>query len=161
MKYKKSLLVVIFLLSFSTSANAAINFRIDNKDIPKTRILINTTEKNNPQAGMINADVEEILSRVRRNLKSTDLFDIDQKDGVAAVDLSIEKVPDFVRYSSAGVGMLLVIDGNFNQASSALHSSPLAQPSGDLEIKVRLWDVVDERQLFGKFYSSNNFSPKR
>ena len=161
MKYKKSLLTITFLLSFSSIANAAINFRIDSKDIPKTRILINTTEKNNPQAGAVRADLEEILSRVKRNLKSTDLFDITQKDGVVAVDLSIEKVPDFVRYSSAGVGMLLVVDGNFNQASSTLRSSPLAQPSGDLEIKVRLWDVLDERQLFGKFYSSNKSNYKK
>ncbi|MES2677671.1 MAG: Tol-Pal system protein TolB [Pseudomonadota bacterium] len=167
MTYKKLILISIFLLSFSSSANAAINFRIDSKDIPKTKILVSTTDKNNPQAGAIKADLEEILSRVKRNLKSTDLFDIAQKDiasvgaGNVAGDLSIEKIPDFVRYSGVGVGMLLIVDGSFNQTPSALRSLPLAQPPGDLEIKVRLWDVLDERQLFGKFYSSNKSNYKK
>jgi len=159
MKYTKSILISAFLLSIflvkPDSATAAINFRIDNKDIPKTKILFGTTEKNNPKDLAKNLaikdDIEEILNRVKNNLKSTDLFDIAQKNSItqiASVDLSIEKVPNFIKYHEVGVGMLLIVDGTFNQA-------------GDLEMKIRLWDVLDERQLLGKFYSSHRGNYKK
>jgi TolB protein len=150
MKFITHLALFIFLLTQTNliQANncfAAVNLRIDNKEIPKVKILFGSTSKNNLQAKL---DIEEILNKVKRNLQTTDLFTIVQRANITAVaaatndDFSIEKVPDFIKYSNAGVGMLLVVDANFSQA-------------GDLEIKVRLWDVLDERQLFGKFYASN------
>ncbi len=152
MKFITRITLFFFLITQSNLCLAAVNLRIDNKEIPKVKILFGSTSKNNLQA---KADIDEILGKVKRNLQSTDLFEVTQKpSNITAVaagtvdDLSIEKVPDFVKYSSLGVGMLLVIDANFNQ-------------TGDLEIKVRLWDVLDERQLFGKFYSSNRGNYKK
>jgi TolB protein len=140
-----------FLIVQANNCLAAINLRIDNKEIPKVKILFGSTSKNDLQAKV---DIEEILNKVKRNLQTTDLFTILQRSNIAAIaaatndDFSIEKVPDFIKYSNAEVGMLLVVDANFSQ-------------NGDLEIKVRLWDVLDERQLFGKFYASNRGNYKK
>lgn len=160
-------LIGIFLFSLyliNPVAANAINLRIDSNDIPKVKIIIGTTNNRNLPNQTSNADIGEILNRVKRNLQSTDLFDVAQKEPVSSViignvragnvgignvnNLSIETIPDFVRYNSAGVGMLLIVDANFNQI-------------GDLQVKVRLWDVLDERQLFGKFYSANKGNYKK
>lgn len=152
MKFITRIILFFFILAQTNNCLAAVNLRIDNKEIPKVKILFGSASKNTPQA---KSDIDEILNRVKRNLQNTDLFEPTQRpSNISAVaagnvdDLSIEKVPDFVKYSSAGFGMLLVVDANFNQI-------------GDLEIKVRLWDVLDERQLFGKFYASNRGNYKK
>ena len=148
---KSAIVFCIIVLSFN--AQAAVNFRIDDKEIPKTKILVSSGSNQQNQAAK--ADIEEILSRIKHNLKSTDLFDIAQKHIISSVniagaeaDLSVEKVPDFIKYNSAGVAMLLISDASF-------------AANGDLEIKIRLWDVLDERQVFGKFYSSNKSNYKK
>ena len=156
MKIIFRIVLFILIITMSSRALAAVNLKIDGKDVPKVKILFDSTSKNNMSA---KSDVEEILGRVKNNLIGTDLFEIAHKPSIqknttpniAAVsiqseDLSIEKIPDFVKYGSTGIGMLLVADANFNQV-------------GDLEIKIRLWDVLDERQIFGKFYASarNNY----
>ncbi len=152
MKFITSIILFFFLLIQANNCMALVNLRIDDKEIPKVKILFGSTSRDDLQAKL---DIEEILSKVKRNLQNTDLFTITQKsNNITAVttsannDLSIEKVPDFVKYSNVGVEMLLVVDANFNQV-------------GDLEVKVRLWDVLDERQLFGKFYASNKSNYKK
>ncbi len=148
---KKQIVIALlfFYLSEPQSSSAAVNFRIDAKDIPKTKILIINT--NRPKAIDTNADIEGILTRVKRNLNSTDLFEIIPKPAFASVNspnLSIATIPDFIKYSSAGVGMLAVVDASFDQNNL-------------LEIKIRLWDVLDQRQLFGKFYSADKGNYKK
>ena len=86
----------------SSRALAAVNLKIDGKDVPKVKILFDSTSKNNMSA---KSDVEEILGRVKNNLIGTDLFEIAHKPSIqknttpniAAVsiqseDLSIEKI---------------------------------------------------------------------
>jgi TolB protein len=158
-------LVKIAILFLVTTANssAAINFTIDNRQIPKVKILINSQASDNILAAFgqnlpnqdknqAKSDLDSIVVRIKNNLHSTNLFSILQSGQIAQVsvenNLSIEQIPDFPRYAAAGVGMLLVADGSFDQA-------------GNLEIKIRLWDVLDERQLFGKFYSANSVSYKK
>ena len=143
--------IFIFIVAEFGQANASISLNIDNKEIPKTKILFNGTSKNNIQAKI---DIDGILNKIKQNLESTDLLEIVQKKNINVVDagavenLYIEKVPDFITYSNKGIGMILIADANLNQ-------------SGDLEIKVRLWDTLDERQLFGKFYASNASNYKK
>lgn len=136
----------LFALIASAPANAAISFRIDDVNVPKVKILINGgRNSNNPN---IKKSLDEISNAINKNLSGTDLFEVSQRPvSVVSItdpnnELSVEKVPNFPSYSSSGVDMLLVMDASFN-------------PSGELELKARFWDVLDERQLFGKFYSSN------
>ncbi|MFT6219560.1 MAG: TolB protein, partial [Rickettsiales bacterium] len=137
---------------FSISANAAINFSINDLEVPKTKILINFSTSKTGQEKSEAAGIKEILNRVEKNLKSTDLFatyyqksrseNIDSGSNQSEESLSIETVPDFSKYHENDIDMLLVADARFNQ-------------SMELEIRIRLWDILDERQLFGKFYSAN------
>ena len=137
--------LVIFILFYLISSATALDLVIGNGNTLKTKILFGNISENHPQAKQ---DVDKILKVVARNLQQTNLFHIIQRKNIVAVDLttsndlSIEKVPDFVRYTDNEIEMLLVVDANFSQ-------------TGELEIKIRFWDVVDEKQLFGKFYASN------
>ncbi len=146
---------ILFSLISPNFANASVSLNISGKNIPKTKVLIGINYKNHPQFGSPKADTDAILSKVKRNLKSTDLFEFKENDLISSVtindasdDLSIEKVPNFIKYSASGIEMLLAVDASFNQI-------------GELEIKTRLWDAMDERQLFGKFYAANKGNYKK
>ncbi|MFT5703738.1 MAG: TolB protein [Rickettsiales bacterium] len=145
---------LLFLLLLSPQIANAVNFKIDSRDIPKTKILVNATANANSQnQNAPRAAIGEILSRIKNNLQSTDLFEIVQRSipnskARSDNDLSIENIPDFAKYNSYGVGMILIMDVKFNQDE-------------ELEIKMRLWDSLDERQIFGKFYSASNDNYKK
>jgi len=151
------------LLSFGSRAFAFASFSVKNEEIPKTKILFFGFDSTDPQ---INSDISEILERVRRNLKSTDLFEIVKQGGqmefsmpkpvtIGVVNnqapsnvimpeaLTVESLPNFEKYSKAGIGAIIV--GQFNRDSV-----------GNLEVRIRMWDVLDQRQLFGKFYSASS-----
>jgi TolB protein len=149
--FKKIIINFFIFWLFSISANAAINFSINDLEIPKNKILIDFSTSKTTQEQAEKKDIKKILDRVERNLKSTDLFsthyqksraeDIKSDKKQSKESLSIETIPDFSAYQENSIDMLLVVDARFNQSS-------------ELEIKIRLWDILDERQLFGKFYSS-------
>lgn len=142
-KMKKILcLILIFSFFGASSAKAAMSLNIDGVNIPKIKVLINFNQ--NPAT---KRNLDEISRSIKNNLEGTGLFDVWQKSAVTD-QLSIEKIPNFSKFSSSGVDMLLIMDGAFNAA-------------GELEIKVRFWDILDERQLFGKFYSSSKNNYKR
>lgn len=56
--------------------------------------------------------------------------------------VSVEMLPDFVKYNKAEIGAILIAEFSYDI-------------KGNLETKLRLWDVLDQRQLFGKLYSSS------
>jgi TolB protein len=143
--------ILVFATLNCSQSIAEVSLRIDNKAIPKIKILFNSTSQNNTKAS---ADIDSILNRIQKNLRGTDLFDVIQKKDIDTIsagevyNLYITKVPDFITYTNKGVGMILIVDANLAQ-------------SGDLEVKVRLWDALDERQLFGKFYASDTSNYKK
>ncbi len=145
------LTISIFIIANQPSSFAAISFNIKNDDFTKSKILIYGFESKDPR---IQKDIDKILEQIKENLNSTALFDVitDIKylelfKSVVSPNpnediLSIEKVPDFNRYAGAKIDALLIADIKFNELESKL------------EVKVRLWDVLDERQLFGKYYAT-------
>lgn len=155
---KKIIGLFLFLISLEVSisaANAGISFSIDKEEIPKTKLLIYGFDIKNPA---FKSDVEKILDGIKYNLESTNLFEISKKSGEAnlipAKDKSsnipnaipkatpnTEQIPDFDKYSEMGIGAMLVSDITVDAL-------------GNMEIKLRLWDILDERQLFGKYYST-------
>ncbi|MBU6338696.1 MAG: PD40 domain-containing protein [Rickettsiales bacterium] len=161
MRILKIFLIAAALLITTTKANAEVSFLIDNKEVPKTKILLSGFDAVDPG---LKADIADITNQIRKNLKTTDLFEIIQQasnnnDAASAKTLGamvnnlvseveIETVPDFVKYNNIGVGAILVANFSYNT-------------EGNLEIKVRMWDVLDQRQLFGKFYSASKNNYKR
>lgn len=57
--------------------------------------------------------------------------------------ISVEMLPDFSKYRAAEIGAILVAQLDYDV-------------QGNLEIRLRLWDVLDQAQLFGKFYSASH-----
>ncbi|MFT7098668.1 MAG: TolB protein [Rickettsiales bacterium] len=156
--FKKIFIKFCFFWLFCMSANAAINFSINDREIPKNKILINVSTSKSGQEQVEKKSIKEILDRTDKNLTGTDLFSIYyqksrseniESSGKQSIEsLSVETIPDFSQYQENKIDMLLVIDARFNQFL-------------ELEIKIRLWDILDERQLFGKFYSANKESYKK
>ncbi|MDA9231136.1 hypothetical protein N9O56_01005 [Rickettsiales bacterium] len=142
-----------FLLFFSNNSFAAIGFDINNDDLPKSKILIYGF---NVEDVRIKKDVEKILLQIKENLLSTNLFEIIDSNNYLKyfearkqnfpnpedLMLAIDKIPDFDKYLSSGIDSILIVDFRFNEVESRLES------------KIRLWDILDERQLFGKYYTS-------
>jgi TolB protein len=146
---------------------AAVSLKIDDQEIKKTKILFIGFDENNPA---IKIDVDEIFFLIRKNLKTTDLFEIMKqssnhnsvaniaknpveigasgivKDLRANPNLSlindIETIPDFEKYQKANIEAVIIANFNLDQ-------------NNNIEIKIRAWDIFDQRQLFGKFYSAS------
>ncbi|MSP33700.1 MAG: DUF5050 domain-containing protein [Rickettsiales bacterium] len=180
MKIKKLVtLVLIMALTLGNSAFAGVFFNIKNEDATKTKILFFGFDPADPNARQ---DAFEIFERVRRNLKTTDLFEVVKNSGkieivgeenlalessqsvvaqklpaqaatkavvpITIPTISVETLPDFDRYNKAGVGAIIVAQFNYDQ-------------NNNLEMRVRMWDVLDQRQLFGKFYSTSKPNYKK
>ncbi len=147
----KQIRFIIFLfgfLSLSSQSFALVSFSVQNEEIPKTKVLFFGFDQADPN---LKIDSSEIFERVRKNLKTTDLFEVlkqsgyleAQKDPSLSQDsLTVESIPNFEKYVKAGIGAIVV--GQFNY-----------DVVGNLEIRVRMWDVLDRRQLFGKFYTAS------
>ncbi len=150
---KGLILILITLFLGCQSSFAAISFNIKNSNIPKTKILISGFKTDDVRMG---DDVARILDQIKENLDSTQLFTVivsDEEDQkyhkISSLvgeenNVSIDKIPNFAKYQSAKIDVLLVADIQFNELESKI------------EVKLRLWDILDERQLFGKYYSAIN-----
>lgn len=166
MKILRIFLIITALLTLSNQAFAAVSISVNNEDIPKTKILFLGFDSTDPK---LKVDIFEITERIRRNLKTTDLFDIVKQSGAlemstpdatkmtknpAALEkstqenLSVEAAPNFEKYSKAGINAIVI--GKFNY-----------DVNGSLEIKIRMWDVLDQRQFFGKFYTASKDSYRK
>lgn len=165
---KKFLIFIFGFLFIISNANAQVNLSIQNKDIPKTKILLHGF---NSGIFQLNSDISIILKQIESNLATTNLFttinnnekletEIDSsefsQEDIAKISsmlsenqtLTIEAKPNFAKYYKAQIDAILVAhfsyDENFN-----------------LEVKIRLWDVADERQLFGKYYAVSKDNYKK
>ena len=147
----KNFRIVVFLLAFLSLANQAFatpSFSVKNEEIPKTKILFFGFDNVDPN---LKTDSFDIFERVRKNLKTTDLFDVLKQSGqleakkdasLAQDNLTVESIPNFEKYAKAGIGAIVI--GQFNY-----------DVTGNLEVRIRMWDVLDQRQLFGKFYTAS------
>jgi len=151
------LFFVIALLSLSNQAFAVVSLSVKNEEIPKTKILFFGFDVENPK---LRNDGFEILERIKRNLKTTDLFEVVKQSGQMEIanknqvanapvaanppkeNLTVESMPDFEKYVKLGIGAIVVVQLDYDQI-------------GNLEVRIRMWDVLDQRQLFGKFYASS------
>ncbi len=153
MRFLKTFLL-LFLLS--KQAFATVSFSVKNEEIPKTKILFLGFDQADPRWRV---DAFEVFERVRKNLKTTDLFEVVKQvravDNVAVApiaantanqtnpeNISVETLPDFEKYSKVGVGAIVIAQFNLDIG-------------GNLEVRVRMWDVLDQRQLFGKVYTAS------
>jgi TolB protein len=157
MKIYKIFLFSILLSTLTSQAFATVSFSVKNEEIPKTKILFFGFDYADPR---LKSDAFEILERIRKNLKTTDLFEIVKQSGHMEIvmpnhvingslnenlvqqNLTVESIPNFEKYEKTGIGAIVIGQFNYDQ-------------TGNLEVRIRMWDVLDQRQLFGKFYTSS------
>jgi len=157
MKFFRFFFLVIAFAITSSQSFATVSLSVKNDDIPKTKILFFGFDSADPR---LKSDTFAILERIRRNLKTTDLFEIVKNVGQMEValpnktvtaslnenlvqeNLTVESLPNFEKYSKAGIGAIVIGQFDYDQ-------------SGNLEVRIRMWDVLDQRQLFGKFYTAS------
>lgn len=163
MKILKSLLVAIALISYSSRAHATLNITIKDDNLSKTKILFVGFESNNFS---INNEAKQILQKIIYNLKTTNLTepiiqnqisqtpiplqnneitnnpnDFNQDISQSADFIDINAIPDFDKYYNSGIENLVTAQFNYDVI-------------GNLETRVRMWDILDRKETFGKFYSS-------
>lgn len=166
---KLLVLSLIGLFSWYPEASAA-NFRIKNKKIEKSNILfsnfayrfkqddVNVTLNELPendtvgekQLSIMQDLTEKILQVVAEDLQTTDLFEILNKDtkklnklvkkNPELLNLDLNQLPNFTMYNEAEVESVLTGEMLFSGEDQAL------------QLSVKLWDILDENRLFGKFY---------
>ena len=85
---RQVLITLLILLSFNKNSFAGISFKINGEDAPKVKLLFLGFNNVNPN---LQQDAFEILERIRRNLKTTDLFEIINHAAPVAQDQSLQK----------------------------------------------------------------------
>lgn len=145
-------LITTLALLFCNQAFAKISLAIDNNEISKNKILFVGFDSQDED---LNTDIKAIIKQIRLNLQTASLFEIIKKEPVIISQddpdyetlkqqqLDIESVPDFKKYINAGFGYILVADFVYDAL-------------GNIEAKIRMWDILDERQMFGKFYLASH-----
>ena len=158
MKFFKVFITILLLQNLSNQALANVAFAIKNEEAPKTKILFIGFDQHDPE---LRKGAFDIMEHLRSNLKRTDLFEVlkqsspvtkpvggsaqvqyQKQQDQALKDMAVEQIPDFSKYYSSGIGAVII--GQFNR-----------DIEGNLEVRIRGWDILDQRQLFGKLYTSS------
>lgn len=138
------------LLALANQASAAVSLSVTSEYNPKTKILFLGFD---PTDYRLKSGASEISQKVKKNLGITNLFYVMNQSGameaiaesgekISTDVITAESIPNFEKYNAIGIGAILV--GQFDYGED-----------GNMEIRVRMWDVLDQRQLFGKFYSAS------
>lgn len=162
MRFLKTTLLLLLVFQVKSSF-AGIFFNVGNEETAKTKILFVGFDQKDIN---LKIDTTEILNQVKNDLKTTNLFDIEKVSGItfettnsgdrpsapknkgALQPVLVEAIPDFDSYQKAGIGAIVVGQFNYDQ-------------NNNLEMRVRMWDVLDKRQMFGKLYASNRLGLRR
>jgi len=152
---------ICFIFFFISSSNAVINLKInDNDELRRHKILFFGFDVDDPD---LDQGVKKIMAMIMRNLNSTNLFKIvadfddmeimlpdstiysnlnDDKNPRYISKVTAESVPNFEKYSKDNVSAIVVGDFKYDKV-------------GNIEAKIRAWDVLDQKQLFGRFYGAS------
>lgn len=143
-KFLRLIILAFALVSYNSYAQVSFNIR--NEATPKTKILFLGFDSANYE---LKSDIFEITDIIKYNLGTTDLFEIVKYTNPStSQNLNSDNIPDFQKYQKLGIGAILAADFKYGS-------------DGNLEIRLRMWDVLDERQLFGKYYSASKASYKK
>lgn len=153
MKFLKIFSLFFFaLFAISSESLAKVSISIKNDNLQATKILFLGFDVKNH---LIKNDVEEIYQRITRNLLSTGLYTIITESSLDSrseeniensskynlhQELTIGDTPDFERYNKQGVDCIIIFDF-------------LQNVVGNLEIRVRMWNILDRQESFAKGFT--------
>lgn len=145
LKLKHTILIIAILSLISIKSSfSAITFVINNNSNDKNKVLFYGFSSPDP---ILNQQILQIYNKIIFNLNTTNLVQIvdfkPQGENQSQIFFDVESIPNFNQFYK----------DNFSSVVIAKFSSNSA---GDLDLKIRMWDVEDKKQLFGKFYNSSS-----
>jgi TolB protein len=148
MKVLKILIFLVILIN--KTANAGLTIDIKDSEINKTKILFLGFESKN---FTVDNEAKQILQKILYNLKTTNLIDPLIQNNLSQSPASdnnlnpqfidINQIPEFDKYTNTGIDSLVMAQINHDLI-------------GNLEIRIRMWDLLDRKQTFGKYYSTSS-----
>jgi TolB protein len=138
----------------NSSNNNIISVK-NSSQIAKSKILFSGFEANEPE---LDHQIQKIFNKIKSNLNSTNLFHILQfsqnnhnednnissqlQNAALNSSLLIDSMPIFTNLQPFNLDFLVIFEANFDE-------------NNNIEIKIRIWDAIEQKQVLGKFYSSN------
>jgi len=138
-----TLFIVFFnLFLFAKNSYSAITFTINSSDFNNNKLIFIGFNSQNPN---LNNNITEIKNLIKKNLDTTGLVQILEKNDITEA-INIETTPNFDIFQDQNVENILIANFSYDK-------------NEDLELKIRMWDIQDKKQLFGKYYhfSANNY----
>lgn len=153
---KKLYLIIIFLLSINTLANASeLTIDIDNVELKKINIVFEKFNKIDTEDFDFDA-VNKIFRNIKTNLSTTGLFNIKASNSNV-----FENPEETEKLSSTDLNSLVISKYNKTPADAVMSGFLEVTSRGQVELKIRLWDILDQRELFYKSYVINETNWKR
>lgn len=150
---KKIYFIVIFLLSFGT-AFGSNELTIDVDSIESKKISLVFERLNPTNVEDIDA-IDKILSKIKENLNTTSLFYIkNSKDSI------FKNLDETLKLSNPDLNAL-VMSKYVKTPIDAVLSGYLEAQGNQIKLNIRLWDILDQRELFSKSYLVNEENWKR
>jgi len=147
------LLYIAAFVFFGTNASFANTpLTIDVNSIKRIGLVIEKIDYINTSGGKL---AEGIMDTVAKNLSTTGLFDIEVSHG------SIFDEPE-VNTNMSSIELTDAIIAKYDNDTEAVLGGFLKRNgSNDLELKIKLWDILDQREIASKTYIVNDGNWKR
>lgn len=153
---KKILYIFILLFSFVNLSNATdLTIDIDNLESKKINILFEkfkiVEDKNASSNEKI---IKKIFNKVKDNLNTTGLFSVKKIN---------ESIYDNNNKNTSSVDLNTAIINKYSKTTmdAVLGGYLETNSEGKVELRVKLWDILDQRELFSKIYLINDLNWKR
>ena len=154
----KKIFSIILLLFISTNfllaEDSNLTLDIDKSELKKINIIFEDIDYIGDSGSSKPIDI--ILNTIKKNLKTTGLFVIDDT-GKSIFD-DYEEVKSL---SKTDLTNLVMSKYSQSKVDAVLSGYMEVNNKGEIELKIRLWDILDQRELFAKYYIINDANAKR
>ena len=153
---KKILYIFILLFSFVNLSNATdLTIDIDNLESKKINILFEKFKiAEDKNASSNEKIIKKIFNKVKDNLNTTGLFSVKKIN---------ESIYDNNNKNTSSVDLNTAIINKYSKTTmdAVLGGYLETNSEGKVELRVKLWDILDQRELFSKIYLINDLNWKR
>lgn len=153
---KKILYIFILLFSFVNLSNATdLTIDIDNLESKKINILFEKFKIAEDENASFNEKIiKKILNKVKDNLNTTGLFSAKKIN---------ESIYDNNNKNTSSIDLNTAIINKYSKTTmdAVLGGYLETNSEGKVELRVKLWDILDQRELFSKIYLINDLNWKR
>lgn len=154
---KKIFYIFVCLFSFIALSNAnELTIDIDNLESKKINILFEKFEIVETDVNFSNAEniIKNILNQIKKDLDTTQLF-IVKKTNESIYATANKKI------SSIDLNTMIINKYSKTTMDAVLGGYLETNAEGKIELRVKLWDILDQRELFSKIYIVNDSNWKR